>query len=69
MMERTARRYVLSTYRVECTSKGWVYCPLGREKEKDAWSHPYMSIASVTLMIARQLRKEVERRDTRSPPH
>lgn len=36
---------------------------MGHEKDKAAWSRPYSSIASLTLMIARQLRKEVERRD------
>lgn len=63
MPQNSPRRYLLGTFRVERNPKGWVYCPMGHEKEKGAWSRPYTSIASVTLMIARQLRKEVERRD------
>lgn len=32
--------------------------------ERLAWSRPYSSIASVTLVVTRELRKEVECRDT-----
>lgn len=63
MTAPTPRRYVLGTYRVECTNRGWVYCPFGHEHEKQAWSRPYSSLTSLTLMIARQLRREVARRD------
>lgn len=54
---------MLGTFVVERKPAGWMFCPLGHEKEKGSWSKPYSSIASVTLMIARRLRKEVERRD------
>jgi hypothetical protein len=57
------RRYALASLTVERTAKGWQYCRSGHEKEKGAWSRPYSSIASVTMMVARQLRHEVERRD------
>jgi hypothetical protein len=63
MLQNFRRRYLLGAYVVERTPNGWAYCPSGREKEKGAWSKPYSSIASVTLMVARQLRREVERRD------
>ena len=63
MLANFKRRYLLGTYTVERMEKGWMFCPTGHEKEKGAWSRPYSSIASVTLMLARQLRKEVERRD------
>lgn len=63
MLANVKRRYLIGQYSVERTPKGWQFCPAGREKEKGAWSRPYSSIASVTLMVARQLRKEVERRD------
>lgn len=62
-LPNSRRRYLLGTYTVERSAKGWIFCPTGREKEKGAWSRPYSSIPSMTLMIARKLRKEVERRD------
>ena len=63
MLQNFKRRYALAGFTVERGPKGWQYCRSGREREKGAWSRPYSSIASVTLMVARQLRKEVERRD------
>jgi hypothetical protein len=63
MLANAKRRYLLGTYTVEKSAKGWAFCPMGHEKDKVAWSKPYGSVASVTLMIARRLRKEVERRD------
>jgi hypothetical protein len=63
MLQNIKRRYLLGVYTVERTAKGWQFCRSGHEKEKGAWSRPYSSITSVTLMVARQLRKEVERRD------
>lgn len=63
MLQNARRRYLLGVFTVEHTPKGWVFCPSGQERDKGAWSRPYASIASVTLMIARKLRKEVERRD------
>ena len=66
MLQNFRRRYLLGSYVVERTPRGWVYCLCGHEKEKGAWSRPYASVTSVTLVIARQLRREVERRDA---PH
>jgi hypothetical protein len=63
MLANFRRRYMLGSYVVERFAEGWKFCLSGHEKEKNAWSRPYSSIASVTLMVARQLRKEVERRD------
>ena len=63
MLQNIKRRYLLGVYTVERTAKGWQFCRSGHEREKGAWSRPYSSIASVTLMVARQLLKEVERRD------
>ena len=63
MLANRRRRYLLGVYTVERTDKGWQFCQSGHEREKGAWSKPYSSTASVTLMIARKLRKEVERRD------
>lgn len=63
MLQNFKRRYALAGFTVERTLKGWQFCKSGQEREKGAWSRPYSSIASVTLMVARQLRHEVERRD------
>ena len=63
MLTNFKRRYALAGFTVERGAKGWQYCRSGREREKGAWSCPYSSIASVTLMVARELRREVERRD------
>jgi hypothetical protein len=60
------RRYVLADYTVERRSKGWYF---GRpHNPPKTYLGPYVSLSSVTLMIARQLKKEVERRDVRHPP-
>lgn len=56
------RKYALADFSVEYRAgKGWYY---GRQlDDKRTYKGPYSSVASVTLMIARNLRKEVERRD------
>lgn len=55
------RRFALSDYTVERRKTGWYF---GRQfHPPKSYAGPYASIASVTLMIARQLRREVERRD------
>jgi hypothetical protein len=41
----------------------WYYWKSARYGDKEERKGPYSSLASVTLMIARQLRKEVQRRD------
>ena len=62
MLPDVPRRYALADYTVERRAKGWYF---GRQfHPPKGYAGPYASIASVTLMIARQLRKEVERRDT-----
>ncbi len=63
MLQNFKRRYALAGFTVERTPRGWQFCKSGHERDKDAWSRPYSSIASVTLMLARQLRQEMERRD------
>jgi hypothetical protein len=63
MLANVKRRYMLGTFTVERMPAGWKFCKQGHEKEVGAWSKPYSSIASVTLMVARQLKKEIERRD------
>lgn len=62
MLTNAKRKYALADYSVEYRpGRGWFF---GRQLEKPSdYKGPYCSIASVTLMIARKLRKEVERRD------
>ena len=51
---------MLTDYTVELRDRGWYF---GRPYETSSkYRGPYSTIASLTLMIARQLRKEVERR-------
>jgi hypothetical protein len=65
-MQREHRRFVLADYTVERRPRGWYF---GRPYAPPrSYLGPYASVASVTLMIARQLKKEVERRDTLYPP-
>jgi hypothetical protein len=64
MQHEAGRRFVLSDYTVERRQNGW-YFGTHFEPSK-TYRGPYVSVASVTLMIARQLKKEVERRDTPS---
>ena len=61
MQPETRRRYALADYTVERRAKGWYF---GRQFHPPKnYAGPYATLASVTLMIARQLRKELERRD------
>ncbi len=61
MLQNVRRIYALADFSVEHRPKGWYF---GRQTEdKRTFAGPYRSIASVTLMIARRMRKEVERRD------
>ena len=62
MAETGRRKYALSDFSVELRARGWYF---GRQYDPaNKYRGPYASIASVTLMIARQLRCEVERRDS-----
>ena len=62
MLQNARRKYALADFSVEYRAgKGWFY---GRQLDKASdYKGPYKSPASVTLMIARSLRKEIERRD------
>ena len=61
MLASTKRVYALATFTVELREKGWFYWPT--YGEKDEAKGPYSSMASVTLMIARELKREVTKRD------
>lgn len=61
MQPERKRKYALNDYTVEWRVKGWYFgrpYQTGRE-----YRGPYSSITSVTLSIARLMRREIERRD------
>jgi hypothetical protein len=61
MLANAKRVYQLGTYTVELRSKGWfLWASYGNKNDAKG---PYSSIASVTLMIARQLKREITKRD------
>lgn len=55
-------RYALQGYTVEKRRRGWYFTRTFVKAEQPEWRGPYRSLASVTLMIARQLKKELKRR-------
>jgi hypothetical protein len=61
MLSNVKRVYQLAQFTVELRAKGWYFWESYGEKA-DA-KGPYSSMASVTLMIARQLRRELTTRD------
>ncbi len=65
-MSRPERpKYALADYSVELRDKGWYF---GRQFQlAGEYRGPYVSIASVTLMIARQMQRELERRHRPTP--
>ena len=63
MLANGKRIYALATFTVELREKGWFYWPTYGEKEAKG---PYRSMASVTLTIARELKREIIKRE--GPP-
>ena len=61
MLTNAKRLYQLGTFTVELRAKGWFFWPSYGDKS-DA-KGPYSSMSSLTLMIARQLKREIKRRD------
>jgi len=58
-------RFALADYTVELRERGWYF---GRQYDSAAeYRGPYASVTSVTLMIARQLKREIERRHRVAP--
>ena len=57
------RIHALADYTVEHTSKGWYFGRTSRFGDTHAMKGPYLSERSVALMIARELLKELEKRD------
>ena len=63
MSSNGKRVYALPEYTVEHRSDGWYFGRTSRYGDKEERKGPYGSIASVTLVIARQLKREVAKRD------
>jgi hypothetical protein len=62
MLENTKHVYALSMWSVEKRPNGWYFSKSAYHGDKHDWRGPYSSEASVTLMIARQLLKELKKR-------
>jgi hypothetical protein len=62
MLSNVKRVYALKEFTVEQRARGWFYRPTyGSDTE---WKGPYSSEFSIALMIARQLRKEIIKRNS-----
>ena len=61
MLANTKSIYSLATFTVELREKGWFYWRTYGEKGEP--KGPYSSMSSVTLMIARELKREISKRD------
>jgi hypothetical protein len=62
MLDNRKRIYALAGWTVERRARGWY---MRRTSYDEPWLGPYSSEASVSLMIARRLRKELLFRDQR----
>ena len=60
MLENRKRVYALGAFTVEKKAKGWFF---RKTYGDDPWRGPYSSDMSVCLMIARQLKRELVKRD------
>jgi hypothetical protein len=58
------RIYALADYTVERTPRGWFYGRTSRFGELHGMKGPYSSERSVALMIARELLREIAKRDS-----
>ena len=58
------RVYALADYTVERTIKGWFYGRTSRFGDTHVIKGPYSTERSVALMIARELIKEILKRDS-----
>jgi hypothetical protein len=63
MLDNVKRTYALADFTVEGRGTQWFYWRTARYGDKEERRGPYGSIASVTLMIARQLRRDITKRD------
>ena len=64
MLANTKRVYTLADFTVEGKGDKWYYWRTARFGDKEERKGPYSSITSVSLMIARQLKREIKKRDS-----
>jgi hypothetical protein len=62
MLENAKHVYALNMWSVEKRPNGWYFSKSAYHGDKHDWRGPYSSEISVTLMIARQLLKELKKR-------
>jgi len=67
MLPNGRRVYMLAEYTVEHRRDGWYFGRSARWGDKEEMKGPYGSVSSVTLVIARQLKREIIRRDAPHP--
>jgi hypothetical protein len=65
MLENVKRTYALADYTVECKGGKWFFWKTARYGDKEERHGPYSSETSVALMIARQLKREIAKREER----
>ena len=63
MLTNAKRVYRLAEFTVEWRPRGWFFTRTARFDDKSEWRGPYSSMASVSLMIARDLKREIAKRD------
>jgi hypothetical protein len=62
MLANAKHMYALDMWTVAKRPNGWFFSKSAYHGDKHEWRGPYASEASVTLMIARELLKEIKRR-------
>jgi hypothetical protein len=62
MLANAKSIYALHMWTVEKCPNGWYFSKSAYHGDKHEWRGPYASEMSVTLMIARELLKEIKRR-------
>ena len=68
MLQNGKRAYMLAEYTVECRKDGWYFGRSARYGDKGELKGPFGSISSVTLVIARHLKREIVKRHAPSAP-
>jgi hypothetical protein len=63
MLSSDRRVYMLAEYTVEHRKDGWYFGRSARYGDKEEMKGPYGTVSSVTLVIARQLKREITKRD------
>ena len=62
MLANTKYIYALDMWTVEKRPTGWYFSKSAYHGDRHEWRGPYSSEFSVTLMIARELQKEIKKR-------